>query len=321
LIQSVSLKQSTFYPNHQFKTMAAKTIVVITGGNAGLGLEVVKALYGKSSHPYHIFMGSRSVDKAHEAIANLRNEYAQSNSEVEALQIDIENDDSIQHAFDSTSSKVDHVDVLINNAGKALSNYTKLINFPCTVLAETDHSILGGQFDNTMDTSTTAGIRAMWNRSYNVNVASTQVVTYTFMPLLLKSTNPRLMFVTSGLSTLNGTATKFEGQGNAARLAESPPKGWPKPVDFAQPAYRSSKSALNMLMLDWHRKLQHDGAKVWSISPGFLATGLGSGNGEQMKKLGALDPSVGGEFIQSVVEGARDGDVGKVILSSGIQPW
>lgn len=77
------------------------------------------------------------------------------------------------------------------------------------------------------------------------------------------------------------------------------------------------KSDLNR---EWYRNLKEDNIKVWATSPGFLATGLG-GNAEVLKKMGAIDPSIGAHFIKDVVEGKRDADVGKVINKAGIQAW
>jgi hypothetical protein len=37
--------------------------------------------------------------------------------------------------------------------------------------------------------------------------------------------------------------------------------------------------------------------------------------------MGAIDPAIGGNFVKDVVEGKRDGDVGKVIRKDGVQPW
>lgn len=71
---------------------------------------------------------------------------------------------------------------------------------------------------------------------------------------------------------------------------------------------------------EWFRFLKNDGVKVWCISPGFLATGLG-GSAEATKALGAGDPALGGNFIKDVVEGKRDADVGKIIQRDIIQPW
>lgn len=67
--------------------------------------------------------------------------------------------------------------------------------------------------------------------------------------------------------------------------------------------------------------LQADGVKVFGISPGFLATGLGGLGPDFLKKFGAGDPSVGGELIRDVVQGKRDEHAGKVINKDGVQPW
>ena len=105
----------------------------------------------------------------------------------------------------------------------------------------------------------------------------------------------------------------------AIAFNKHPPKGWPK-TGLNIPAYRSSKTGMNMMMREWCRILKEDGVKVWCISPGFLATGLG-GNQEANKKMGAGDPEVAGEFVLNVLEGHRDGDIGKVILRDSVQPW
>lgn len=138
-------------------------------------------------------------------------------------------------------------------------------------------------------------------------------MTSTFVPLLLQSSNPRLLFITSGTSTLAGTDNM------AIPVNRYPDKGWPK-TSFGIAAYRSCKTGLNMMMREWYRMLKEDGVKMWCISPGMLATGLG-GDQKANKERGAGDPAVAGGFVQSVVEGGRDEDVGKVILRDGVQPW
>lgn len=156
-------------------------------------------------------------------------------------------------------------------------------------------------------------MREAWNKSWNVNTTGTQIMTHTFIPLLLKSSDPRLLFVTSGTFTLAETETQ------ELWVNKIPAKGWPKQA-IAFPAYRSSKTGMNMMMREWARVLTEDGVKVWCISPGFLATGLGAGQ-DANKKMGAGDPAIGGNFIKDVVEGKRDQDAGKVIRASNIQPW
>jgi len=156
-------------------------------------------------------------------------------------------------------------------------------------------------------------MRDMWNKSWNVNTTSTFILTNTFVPLLLKSSDPRLLFIASG------TATLTEHEDPAIALNKSPDKGWPKPM-LGIPAYRASKTGLNMMMREWTRLLKEDGVKTWCVSPGFLATGLGFG-AEKLKAMGAMDPAMGAAFVKDVVEGQRDEDAGKVIRRDGIQPW
>jgi NAD(P)-dependent dehydrogenase (short-subunit alcohol dehydrogenase family) len=177
---------------------------------------------------------------------------------------------------------------------------------------------LGGQFDTLLrNDQSVKTMREAWDHDYSLNVTSTQVFTHQVMGLLLKSNHPRLVFVTSGLASLSTCAG-----GVNSKLAPNPPaKGWPKAATPSMVAYRSSKTALNMMMLEWVRLLQPDGVKVFSISPGFLATNFGRMGPEAMKKYGAGEASVGGEFIKDVVEGTRDDDKGKVISKDGVQPW
>jgi NAD(P)-dependent dehydrogenase (short-subunit alcohol dehydrogenase family) len=77
---------------------------------------------------------------------------------------------------------------------------------------------------------------------------------------------------------------------------------------------------MNMMMREWTRILKEDGVKTWCVSPGFLATGLG-GDQEMNKRMGAIDPTIGAEFVRDVVEGGRDQDVGRAIRRGDIQPW
>jgi NAD(P)-dependent dehydrogenase (short-subunit alcohol dehydrogenase family) len=88
------------------------------------------------------------------------------------------------------------------------------------------------------------GTKELWTKSWAVNTVGTQIMTETFVPLLLKSEDPRLLFLASGTSSLAVT------QNPDFHLNKSPAKGWPKDKtagpSFA--AYRSSKAGMNMMM-------------------------------------------------------------------------
>ncbi|KAL3305730.1 Short-chain dehydrogenase [Colletotrichum asianum] len=156
--------------------------------------------------------------------------------------------------------------------------------------------------------------REAFNAMYNTNVSGQHVVTLTFAPLLIKSDDPRLLFLTSGTAHLARFAEEFWP-------GEAPAAGWPKPGShFAPTGYRVSKTALNMLVLAWHWTLRADGVMVWGVSPGQLATNLGGDPG-LLKKLGAGDPSLGGQLVRKVLEGERDADAGRIVNRTGVQSW
>ncbi|KAG8851967.1 hypothetical protein FRB96_008982 [Tulasnella sp. 330] len=265
--------------------MAQQEVILMTGGNTGLGFQIVRALCNYDK-PYHIILGGRSLSKVQDAIRSVEGEFPSSVSKLFPLQVDIEHDDSIQNAFEEIQFKFGRLDTLINNAGVQL-----------------ELELVAGRMTE----------REMWNRTWNVNTTGTQVMTIVSIPLLLQSSNPRVLFITSGTPTLTGT------ENSALPANKISTKGWPKSGVWIIPAYRSSKAGLNMMMREWHRMFHEDGVKVWAIPPGFIATGTGAGL-EFNKKAGAGNPSSAGVFIRSVVEGGRDADVGKVVTSSGVQP-
>ena len=270
--------------------MASPKVVLVTGGNDGIGYEIVKALLESGNAKYQVILGSRSVEKGKLAIDKLHQEVPETSSTVELVQVDVTSDESIQKAFEQVSASPGHLDALVNNAG-----------------ATFDIQYVAGKIS----------LRDCFNKAYDVNVTGATVTTYTFMPLLLKSSDPRLIFV-AGLSQITVAAKNYFP-------TPTLPAGWPKEVGFETIGYRSSKTALNMVMLDWNHKLKEDGVKVWGVGPGFLATNLGDIK-ETIASRGGGHPSIGGKIIVAVVEGERDADVGKVITRDGegnntIVPW
>ncbi|KAL4978880.1 hypothetical protein BDW66DRAFT_128938 [Aspergillus desertorum] len=260
--------------------MATPYVVLITGGNNGIGYEACKALY-ESPKPYHILMGSRSVEKGEAAIKRIREEVPNSSNTLELIQLDVTSDDSIQKAYEQIIKSPGSLDALVNNAGATFD------------------------FDYNAGKVT---LRECFNKAYDVNVTGATVLTHTVAPVLIQSPDPRLLFI-AGLSMMTVAMKEY--------FPTPPlPAGWPKKVDFETIGYRCSKTALNMLMLDWNHKLKADGVKVWAVGPGMLETDLG-GQRELVKKMGVGPASLGGRLIRDVIEGARDKDVGRVIQRGG----
>ena len=269
-----------------------KHIVLITGANTGIGLAAVKALC-QSSTAYHVLIGSRNVRRGEDAMNTIRTEVPNTASTLSVVQVDVESDESIQKAADHVLTQYGRVDTLVNNAG-----------------ASFDVEMGAGKMSP----------REAWNRSWDVNVTGAEVMTEFFIPLLLKSNDPRLLFITSGTASL--AETEILDNPMLERLNAAPAAGWPKDQKIPSfPAYRSCKTGLNMMMREWCRVLRNDRVKVWGVSPGLLATGLGGVGPEVLKKMGAKDPSEGGEFIRDVIEGKRDHEHGKAIRQDMVQAW
>ncbi|KAI1842510.1 hypothetical protein JX265_012678 [Neoarthrinium moseri] len=274
---------------------SSKTVVLITGANTGLGLETAKSLFARPES-YHVLIGCRGdLERAKTAIFELRESSPASTSLADALSIDITSDESIASAFQQVQEKYGHIDVLVNNAG-----------------ADLESAVAAGQMTP----------RECWNEMYNVNVTGTHLFTSAFAPLLLasKASTPRMLFITSGLSSLTELAN-----GESPRYT-NPPAGWPKPIVPFFP-YRVSKSGMNMVATEWARLLRKDGVCVFLISPGLLNTGLGSnrktGQGPNLGALGAIDPAIGAGFCADVIEGKRDGQAWptNVLRKDAVQQW
>lgn len=80
-------------------------IVLITGGNKGLGFETAKVLQQKG---YNVYIGSRDAERGRQAADELGVKY---------VQLDVTDDISIQQAYLQIQDREGRLDILINNAG------------------------------------------------------------------------------------------------------------------------------------------------------------------------------------------------------------
>jgi NAD(P)-dependent dehydrogenase (short-subunit alcohol dehydrogenase family) len=92
----------------------AGKVILVTGGNAGLGKVSIKNLakYGK---PAKIYMAARNADKAQAAIDDIKQVVPDAN--IVPLQLDLTSFESIKSAARTFLSQADRLDVLMLNAG------------------------------------------------------------------------------------------------------------------------------------------------------------------------------------------------------------
>jgi NAD(P)-dependent dehydrogenase (short-subunit alcohol dehydrogenase family) len=154
---------------------------LITGANKGIGFETAKQM---AQLGYFVYMGCRHHLKGLEAVEKL-NAFGISN--VNTIEIDVTNINSIKQARQELETKIGALDVLINNAA---------------IAGEQPQSVSAGELEN---------LRKVFETNFFGVVQTTQQ----FLELLRKSNEPRIVNVSSELGSLmlrNNPARKSASQ-------------------------------------------------------------------------------------------------------------
>lgn len=237
--------------------------VLITGANKSIGFETAGQLAARG---YHVYLGSRDLQKGVDAVARLKAEGA---SNVEAVQLDVSDPVSIEAARKSVSS----LDVLINNAG------------------------INGGFPQSPTSIPIATLREV----FETNVFGAIGVTVAFMDLLKKSSEPRIVNVTSGLASLT--------------LHSDP--SW-QYYAIKSAAYGPSKTALNAYTVALAYELRDTPFRINAVDPGYTATDF-----NQHRGPGSVE-SAAAIVVKYALIGA-DGPTGRFFSNDreggGESPW
>ncbi|CZR63891.1 related to dehydrogenases with different specificities (related to short-chain alcohol dehydrogenases) [Phialocephala subalpina] len=244
-----------------------QTIALITGANRGIGYEIAANLLRHSSK-YHILLASRILSSGQNAATTLSS-LPDIKGSVEAIQLDVTSDSSVDAAAAYVSEKYGRLDILVNNAGMFPKN---------PIRREALRSVL------------------------ETNVVGSMSVTESFLPLLRESQEKRLVFVSSSVGSISQAADPESKYYNPGAIE-----------------YRSSKAAVNMMLVQYWVALQKEGFKVLGADPGLCATDFL--NKEVVLARGAVGADVGGERVAVVVRGERDGEMGRVWGEYGLSPW
>ncbi|KAJ5577230.1 short-chain dehydrogenase [Penicillium sp. DV-2018c] len=105
-------------------------VFIITGGNAGVGFQLAKILYGVNAK---IYLAARSETRVADAIELLRAEFPDSKGSLLWLPLDLADLGSIKGAADQFMAKEQKLDVLWNNAG--------IMFTPQTIKSKQGHNI------------------------------------------------------------------------------------------------------------------------------------------------------------------------------------
>jgi NAD(P)-dependent dehydrogenase (short-subunit alcohol dehydrogenase family) len=107
-----------------------KQVALVTGGNRGIGYELVKQL---ALNGFKVILASRDPGMGNEAVQKLK----ELNLDVPCVKLDVANQESIHQAAVAINEKYGRVDVLINNAGVYLDENEKLLVMDPCILEKT----------------------------------------------------------------------------------------------------------------------------------------------------------------------------------------
>lgn len=215
--------------------------VLITGANRGIGLALTRAFLANGDH----VIAAQRAAKATGELAKLQTEAGR----VDILTLDVANEASVAKAAATLKGKP--IDILVNNAA-VLNSY-------------------GGIEDGGHD-------ETAWRDVLMTNVAGGYFVAAHFLPNLKLSQQARLVFITSGMSSLS------------------------EPGGGAYP-YRASKAAVNSLCRNLALDLKVDGISVAAFDPGWVRTDMGGADASisaetsaagLLKRILALEPRTTG---------------------------
>lgn len=147
--------------------MNNQKIAFVTGGNRGIGYAIAKGLLQAN---FQVIIGSRSLEKGEIAAEKLNS------SSVRVVEINIADDESINHAFNKLKNKIDRLDVLVNNAAIYPDNGFNILTIERDLLMQT----------------------------LNVNTFGAIKTTQIFLPLLEKADRARVINYSSGYGQLAG---------------------------------------------------------------------------------------------------------------------
>jgi NAD(P)-dependent dehydrogenase (short-subunit alcohol dehydrogenase family) len=212
--------------------------VFITGANKSIGFETARQLAQKG---YFVYLGCRDLQKGNDAASKLK---AEGLTNIDLIEIEVSNAQSVAAARAALGNKIDKLDVLINNAG------------------------ISGGFPQPATTVPVQTIKDV----FETNFFGAIQVTQSFIDLLRKSAEPRIVNVTSGLGslTMHSDPSWVHYQAKSA-------------------GYGPSKTALNAYTVALAYELRDTPFKVNAVDPGFTATDFNQHRGPRHVNDAAAD--------------------------------
>lgn len=146
----------------------SKQVALVTGANKGIGLETARQLGQKG---IRVILGSRSLQAGEAAATQLRQE----GIDAVSLQLDVNDEASIEAATTQVTERFGALDILVNNAGIMRDVFDK---------APSEQAL------------------PMWRETFETNLFGLVAVTKAMLPLIRASTAGRIVNVSSVLGSM-----------------------------------------------------------------------------------------------------------------------
>jgi NAD(P)-dependent dehydrogenase (short-subunit alcohol dehydrogenase family) len=204
--------------------MTTNKRVLVTGGNRGIGFAIAQGLIALN---YEVIMTARSLESAIKTAEKL-------GKKAIPLELDVSDDSSIDSAIATLTQQIDRLDILINNAGV----------YP----------------DRQVDSLTIS--RELLNTAMQTNTFGVIRMVQACLPLLEKSSDARIINVSSGMGELNSLTTTAT-------------------------SYSLSKLALNGATIMLSQSLKPKNIAINAMCPGWVRTDMGGNSAPRSPEEGA----------------------------------
>jgi len=236
---------------------------MVTGANRGLGYACSRLL---ADHGVFVFLAARKPGVAEKAVQSLDN----GSRQMLPLTLDVDEPTQQQAAMRTIAEKSGgQLDFLVNNAAI----------YP----------------DEPGDTFEEAA--AKLGRALHTNTLAPVQLIAAALPLLKRSTNPRVVNVSSRIGSFAHTANPDSPSADAMSLA-----------------YQTSKAALNMATSVLAKQMATHGIHLSAISPGWCRTEMGSDRAPRSAEDGA------GDIVDHLLNPPEDSH-GAFFSAEGRLPW
>ena len=255
----------TARPRVTINGMSETKIALVTGANKGIGYEVAAGL---GALGYRVAVGAREETRRESAVEKLR----AAGVDAFGVPLEVTDDRSVTAAAELVERRAGRLDVLVNNAGISGEMGPGWIQDPTALDLDLVRTVV------------------------ETNVIGVIRVTNAMLPLLRRSTSPRIVNISSSVASLTRQADPGIDIG---------------PV---MAAYAPSKSFLNAVTVQYARQLADTNILINAACPGLVATDFTGFHGPRTPEQGAATAI----RLATLPDG---GPTGSFFEDDGVVPW